>query len=475
MTPLLPVIVVGGITSLSILALSPEVATVLVVTIIFTNAAVIAVNFHGVPFIIGAAVPLLLVIPFIYYVLIQRRPFVITPALKWLVLFLFTQIIAALFSRDSGTASQAVLSFVLEGLAIFILLTNTIRTPAMIRAVVWSLLVSGALLGGLSGYQQLTQTYDNDYLGFAQVSRATLGTGETTIQGEVDQPRLAGPIGEKNFYAEYMLVLIPLGLMRIWAERRPLLKLAAGAVTSLVMVGVALTFSRGAMLALVVVLALMLAMRYIRPYQLLIGATVLVVAAVAVPAYASRIASLDALSALLSDNAAESTSDKSILSRATENAAAALVFIDHPIIGVGPGLFPTYYQVYAEQVGIDFHGTDRESHNLYLGLGAEDGVIGLIAFLAVFAVTIRDLRRAERRWRKERPELAQLAAGFVLSLVAYLTSSLFLHLAYERYVWLFLALAAATATVLCAAPASEPVEMTLRDAAAGPRRRAAAR
>ena len=43
--------------------LSPDIATVMVTFIVYSNVAVVAVRFHGAPYILGAVVPLLLVFP----------------------------------------------------------------------------------------------------------------------------------------------------------------------------------------------------------------------------------------------------------------------------------------------------------------------------------------------------------------------------------------------------------------------------
>ena len=115
-------------------------------------------------------------------------------------------------------------------------------------------------------------------------------------------------------------------------------------------------------------------------------------------------------------------------------------------MGVGPGLFPSYYQQYAREVSAAQIDTrvdlsEREAHNLYTGIAAEYGGLGLACFLGILFVTIRDLLRARRRWLAERPEIAHLAAGLVLAIIGYMVSGLFLHLKYERYFWLLLALA----------------------------------
>ena len=72
---------------------------------------------------------------------------------------------------------------------------------------------------------------------------------------------------------------------------------------------------------------------------------------------------------------------------------------------------------------------------------------GLTLFLGIVYVVLRDLVRARRRWLTTRPDVANLATGFALAIVAYLATGLFLHLAFERYFWLLIGLAAATAWI----------------------------
>ena len=425
------------------IAARPDAATLVVIGVLYSNAAVIAVHFHGLPVFASAAVPLLLVVPLAYYVVARRQRVIATPGLRGMVGLLLVQILSSIFAADSADASGALLTFVSEGFVLYLLITNVVRTGALLRHVVWVLLGVGALLGALSTYQELTHTYANDYFGFAQVSNAAFGTGERTLTGEILQPRLAGPIGEQNRYAQVMLMVVPLGLFRYWSERSPPLRLLALCMTAFTALGIAFTFSRGAAIGFVLMIAIMAFLRYIRPRQIAAIVLGLALVLVAVPEYGNRLVTLDALTSFVSDEGPQDAADGSLMSRATENLAAALVFADHPLLGVGPGQFPRYYRDYAELVGIRVLATDRQAHDLYLDIAAETGILGLGAFLAVVLVTLRDLARARRRWSRERPELANLATGFMLAMVSYLTTGLFLHLAFERYLWLMLGLAAA--------------------------------
>jgi hypothetical protein len=51
-------------------------------------------------------------------------------------------------------------------------------------------------------------------------------------------------------------------------------------------------------------------------------------------------------------------------------------------------------------------------------------------------------------WRRRDEALASLSRAFLLALVAYLATGIFLQLAYERYFWFLLALANATVWML---------------------------
>jgi len=440
-----PVIAIAGVLVLLgavAVAIRPEVAVLIVVGMIYSNTPVVLSQFNDLPIAIAASVPLLLVAPLAYDILVRREKIVLTPAMPWIAAFFVIQIVSTITARNTTDAVTSLGTFLSEGIGLYFLITNSIRSPESLRAVIWVLLAVGAFLGGLSFFQQITETYGNSYFGFAQTEAAATGVTETGIA------RLAGPIGEKNRYAQIMLMLVPLAVLQFSAERSRWLKVAALGCAALAAIATALTFSRGAALAAGIIVLAMVALRYIRLSHLVAAVALIAVVLIAVPAYGARLSSLGELGSLLSDEPAGTGTDNSLLSRATENLTALRVFADHPILGVGPGQFPDYYRAYANEIGVSVRAADRQAHNLYLGIAAETGILGLTAFLGAVAVTLFQLARARARALASRPDLAAMAAGFMLALVAYLASGLFLHLSYARYYWLVLALAGAAASVI---------------------------
>jgi len=459
--PLWALIVVLAIPIVMAIVVWPDVSILLVMFIMYSNASTIAVQFHHVPFIVGAAVPVLLFIPLAYYLIIKRQKLIFTPVLWLVLLFHGIQVLSTVFSRDISMATDNLVRYLFEGLLLYVLTYNVVRTLETIRKVLWVLLLAGAFLGALGFYQILTDTYHNNYGGFAQVSNAIFDTGEATVYGEVGQPRLAGAIGEQNRHAQTMLMLVPLGLFLLWSERSILLRFAVAILTIFTMIAVAVTFSRGAALGFGVMVMVMVFMRYIKPYQLILVGLAVALLVALLPQYSVRVVKLGGLVGLFvaqEDVTAETKADGSLKGRANEMTTAALVFSDYPVLGVGPHMFPTFYPEYSKEAGFR-RAVDatREAHNLYLSIAADNGLLGLGCFLAIIYVTIRDLSRARKRWIKSRPEIAYISTGFILAIVIYLTTGIAAHFSYIRFFWIIMALASATAYVSNAeTEASEP-------------------
>jgi putative inorganic carbon (HCO3(-)) transporter len=438
-----PLVVVAAFTALLVLlvlVLRPDIATLVVMAMVYSNAAVVGAHFHNVPFAVAAGTPVfLLAVPLGYFLLIRREKLIVPPAMGWILGYLLIQLASTMLSRDSSSASSAVGIFLTEGVLLYLLVVNTVRTERMVLAVVCVLLAVGAVLGALSLHQQVTNNFSHDYLGFAQV-----GGLPNVLGADAAPSRTAGPLGRANRYAQIMVLLLPLVFAIVWGRYSRRASILAIGAAGLIAIAVALTQSRGAAVGFALVLAVMVALRYVKLRHIAVLAIAVVALFIVVPAYGTRLQSLNRVPQLGSGAQAV---DGSIRSRITETVAAALVFVDHPLIGVGPGQFPTYYAAYAQQFGLRVRAEDREAHNLYFGIASESGVLGSFFFFGAIAVTMRDLARTRSRNLRSRPRLAYLATGFLLVILAYLTTGIFLHLSFERYLWLMLALGASVSAI----------------------------
>lgn len=457
-----------ALVALLVMVIRPDTATPLVVFLIYSNVVVLGVRFHGVPSLAAILTPALLLLPLFYHIVIRREPIILPRSFPWTILFMIALMISTLMSSNISLAFDELFIYLTEGLMLYILIVNVVRNSQVMRQVIWALLAAGIIMGGVPLYQQLTGTFDNDYGGLAQTSDASFRTGEENLQGEVRQPRLSGAIGEINRFAQVMLMLVPPGIFRFWGERSRLLRLLALAATLLSGAGMVLAFSRGAAVAFALMILLMTFFRVIKPAQLIAFIVVGGILILALPQYSARILSIASITSFFNDEAVteETSPDGAIRGRATVMLAAARVYADHPIVGIGPGMFRYYSQTYSKELALRNITEDREAHSLFLGLAAETGTVGIFCFVMMLAVTIFDLLKIRKRSRNLRPDLENLATSYILVLMAYLTTGLFLHLSYMRYFWLVFALASAASTIALREleqtspePSSQPVQL----------------
>jgi putative inorganic carbon (hco3(-)) transporter len=436
------------------LGLCPEAAVVVIASVLYSNVAFILRSGGALSGAVPLVIPLLAAIPAAHHLIVCRE----RPRIDVVFLLMTWLLVARLFSsfgaEDVGFAFADLIQYAAEGLALYWLVLNIIRSLPTLRRVLWGVTLTAALLASLSGYQSLTGDYSRQFGGLAQRQLRHTGEDKPRLQKEAElraagvvvSDRAGGPFGDPNRYAQILLVALPFALYLFQCAPSRRGRLTAGIAAAVVLCGVMLTYSRGAAIALGLLLSLLCAWRYIRWLHAGLLAIVLVGGTVTLaPSYAARLATIVTAGTLVDPNEARDT-DSAIRGRATEMLAALAVFRDHLFLGVGPGQYVPFYSQRYQLTQVTRYRTlaePREAHNMFLQFGAENGVVGLAILCAMLTWLIGGLHRARRYWRGREPELSHLAAALLLSVVAYLGTSTFLHLAYERYFWFLLAMCGA--------------------------------
>jgi len=426
---------------------SPHLATPMALFLLYSNLTVVAVRFHRVPSVLNLVPPMLLAIPVVTSVMVQRRRLVIHPALSLVVLFLVVQLFGALNARDPDTVKGELVDYVLEGVLIFFLVTNAVRDRKSLRLATWALLFAGFATSLVPTYQQLTNNYKSDFGGLGQTQGEDLGF--KTLEGE-EQARASATIGEQNRYGQNMLILLPLGYFRYLREKSKRMRALALLLTGVSGIGFLLSFSRGGMLAAALVIALMALMKLLTRRHLMVLGVGAFLTVLALPSVFDRIASFARLTNLENNEVAKSAApDGAMKGRITEMLAAALVFADHPLLGVGSGMFKFYSQEYGNQLGIRRLEIQRQAHCLYLDIAAENGALGLACFLGVVVMIVRSLLRARAHHLGSAPLHCpdEDATPYLLSVLCYMASGIFLHLSFIRFLFVLLGLAAAAGRI----------------------------
>ena len=454
--PLMPFGLVGGLALVATLVLYPTVGCLLFFAIAWVNAPVVVTRTvtsgTGNAWLLGAGASGLLLIPAFVQSFVLQKGFVLDRVFLWMLLFLGAILLSTLImARDYDIAFAWIGTYLAEGLLLYLLVVNAIRDEKHLRLVLWTLLLSCAVLSAMPVYQEVTKKYDQSFFGFGvRMSEESLeehpdrnveenalrgGTGKTTLSKE---DRAQGPVDDPNHFAQILLVVLPMGLMLAASSRNWTGRLTAILLTTVVLAGVLLTYSRGGFIALAVMVLMLVALGDIPKRWFILGAVLLTGGVIAIaPGYLERMQTIGSVSKM------DQVGDQAVRGRATEMLAAMHVMMDYPVIGVGPGQYTPFYSVqYMDDPGIAYRGIEKErrAHTLYFELGAETGVLGLAVFLAIAVLVLRRLLRVRKLYH-DRPHVSRLATGLGLGIIAYLGTSVFLSFAFMRYWWLLLALA----------------------------------
>lgn len=243
----------------------------------------------------------------------------------------------------------------------------------------------------------------------------------------VPQPVMNSLFGNKNHFAGYLGLLLPLALALYMgaSSRRELL--AYGATTLLLGGSAFLTYSRGGWVSLLFGLAIVLWFARSLPFRHLLGRmAILGVLLVADVALLSRVSFSYAWGTgsqaivSLAEAAVGGSPQGTLAPRLDYWQGAARIMQDFPLLGTGLGSFPMVFSWY--QVDPRFYS--KYAHNFWLQSGAELGVMGLLAALAILGALgwccFRALRLTQGRpWHSERGYLTRpLVVGLVGGLAA---------------------------------------------------------
>lgn len=441
-----PVLGFGLATAVAVVAVlaRPELAVPAAVLLLYTNAPGVAVATQDLPTAVAVAIPFMLLLPAAQARLQGAKP-VMTWPLVILVALLGLACVSTLAGAFPERATPELIDMAVDLVALYALLIHSIRNKAAFELAVWSVIAAAAFLAALAVTQRLGGLLDQQFGGFAFIDGAY-------FTGHNPDPRARGPVDDPNYFAQLLLPALALAIA-LMSAKRGILRLGATAAALVIVGGIALTYSRGGALALVVMFVALAALRLVRGQHVaLIGLLVVTVLSVD-PGYRERILSLAQISGASEQVGSSEAADLAAQSRLTENAAAILIWRDHPVIGAGLESYPPLYQTYAPKAGPVVYtegqgaepgeAPEREAHNLFLGIAAELGLLGLGLLCALFAAAWAGLARARRAFQDRDRTMWALAGGFSAGLVGYAVAGLFLSLAFERYLGVLLGLAGA--------------------------------
>ena len=456
-----PLSIIGIATLASSILLFPAIGTLIFFALAWANAPVVLTRESGNAVLLGAVSASLLFVPAFIQVFVLKRGFVLDRPFGFMLLFLASLLLSAFGAYDSQIAVGWIGTYLSEGLLLYLLVVNAVRDENVLRWVIWTLVVVAAVICVFSIYQEVSRDYEQTFGGFAgrklevDFRPESLESGGLvrTREGVGPEDRACGPVDDANYFAQILLVVLPMAFVLTKISRSRMAKIIGLTMAALLLSGLLLTYSRGGFIILVILAILLIRFGYFRLRHILLGAIpVLIIVAAVAPGYFTRMNSLRAVSDM------DTVGDAALRGRLTEMLAAWNVFLDHPFVGVGPGQYAPYYSLdYMDDPGVAFRQIDKErpAHTLYFELAAETGIMGLLIFVGLILSVLGRIRRV-RRDCIHRPGIVHLANGIELGIVTYLGTSIFLSFAFMRYWWLLVALAGALVTAARNAGAGDP-------------------
>jgi O-antigen ligase len=355
-----------------------------------------------------------------------------SPPLAWAIAYAVWALASGLWTESTGGTTFALASLAIA-LVYMLAFGSLITTRSELNRVLYLFAVLSLILGVLS------------ILSFT--GRHPLGF---TLTGE---GRSEGGTGNPNYFAAIQVITLPMILV-LAANEAKRWRLAFLVIVGLVNVGsVISTVSRGGMLSLVLVVALILLLpaRTVfrtRGQKIAAVITILLAATVFVTRYSGDV--VPRLTSVFGG------------SQATEAGSGRLAiwpvawneFQKHPATGIGFGAFVevSIDRILGSPASQDFElpkTQPKEVHNAYLGSLTELGIPGLTLFLGLLVSTMLALRRTARRARMLGEHyVATVANALILSLAGWAVGSVFAESETARPRWIVIGICLALPKLL---------------------------
>lgn len=430
---------VAGVIVFVITLNSTQIGLLILVFISYTRFSDVITEFHNGPSVAKPFVALLIISILIRWALFREAPKGLYASLILFGLMLTAEFASVLYSPVPDRSMARFLDDVKDA-AIAIIIVSLMQTPSAFRRVIWVIISSGIFLCTLSVYQYFTGTYDNNYWGFA------LSLSHQII-GAIDDFRATGPLGDPNFFAQIVVVFVPIALERFMHEEKTLYRFLAFWCLVTSAITVIITYSRGGLLAMLI--GVLIYLFYYPPKRAQVAVILFGFAALYNFLPQNYMDRLMTLTFFFQDRGTSRLEERSLQGRLSENLAALEMVKDKPIFGVGLNSYKYLFPTYSKNLGLALVAGEREAHNTYLEVLAETGIVGFLIFTLVLGSCVYMIIKAREVFvEKKLHDYASMSIGYLGGFAAYFFAAIFVHNAFPRNFYLLLGIAFALGTIV---------------------------
>lgn len=357
--------VVSGFTSLAYSTVGLVGATAIIMILLNTNLGIFltVISAPLMPTMVCAGLVVLTVISFIIKLLLGKEKFyTITQPSFFIVGFLLVAGFSSLTSFNIAKSVQSYVLYLVFAFAYF-LIVNNIKT----KNQWYNLVVVFALTGLLVGLYGVYQNYFVTFTDTSWIDEDMFAEIQTRVYSTFDNPNVLG---------QYLVMVIPVAFALMWSDKRFLAKLFYALIVAVMMACLIFTWSRAAWVGILLAIGFYMVMKDRRWASLLVVA-LLIMPFVLPESIISRITSLGNMS------------DSSTAYRFSVWISSLRIAGDYWLsgIGLGAGAFERVYQKYA----LNGAGFALHSHNFYIQLVVEMGILGIILFAFIMISTYRKI------------------------------------------------------------------------------------
>lgn len=338
--------------------------------------------------------------------------------LRLLLALVVWMIIGIPFSVWPGGSFQFILDRVLKLLVLFYVIINSVDSMERFKKMVMIMVLCGTFLAytGVGTYS--TYRFFIDFIGGWRF----IGYGNKDF---------ANP----NDLALGLVMLIPLAYFFFVQREMGLKKVFYLGCLIYTVTGVVVTLSRAGMLGLLVVFALILGKTAKENVSkaIAIGLIVLIPMVMFAPErFFYRFQSI-------ADSSKDETGSRE--ARIEGMITGVSIMLQHPLLGVGVG-----QSIVANAASYDYAAQAwKEIHNIYLQVGVDLGIVGLVLFLAMIGTALKGLREIQTRLvdHAEKREHLLYAQAVEISFWGFCVTAFFAPVAYNWYLYFLLGLSVA--------------------------------
>ncbi|HUK18451.1 MAG TPA: O-antigen ligase family protein [Bryobacteraceae bacterium] len=345
---------------------------------------------------------------------------------RLLLMFTGWMIVCVVFSVWRGGAAESFLHDWLQVGMIFLVtatLTTTVRQVTAAMAIFAAGVVVGAATALLSGG--------------AEAGRLIIDNGS----------RFADP----NDLAQFALICLCFTGGVVTARGMKAWKVVLYPGACIALVSLLRTGSRGGFVAMIVVLAVLLFTGSVEnKFVLVVSGLVVVVIGLVVMPQALRVRYLYVFG--VDDQPKESLEQTDAAGRSSAQARRYLfwrsvtITLQHPVTGVGPGMFAVAENQIAKSQG-RARGLWHVTHNMFTQVSSEEGIVGLLLWAGALVAAFRALGAVCRLKKQTQDpasvEAAKLANWLRAALVAFVVTGTFLSSAYSELFFVLIGLSVA--------------------------------